>query len=328
MSLLSQGLQMRLALALALAACGGTSSDPAPVDRGAEVSLEEAPGGRLVVAEVGGVPVYEDCVAAQAEATGGDRQAALAACIDIEVLVAEARRRGLAADPEVAASGEREMVRALIEREFYAHFDGPEDVPLADVRNIWERGLKNNFNRVEHRSVFYCRAENPDPKTRKTPPDSDADRRAKKVADAIWTRVRGRADLTRDELTQICNQVGAEVGGALVKTREYLGFPEVGRAEPAFALPAFAIPEVGMVAPPARTPWGYDLILLTEIIEAKSTSFEEAVDQIREMLFSDPRYESYRRYRFDQWLAGLMRGHPIERFDETVWGSGPMARGR
>ena len=314
----------RALLSLLLLGCG-SNEDPAPGDRAAEVSLEQAAGERQVVARVDGVPVYEDCVANQAIEAGLDRRAALSACIDIELLVAEARRRGFAADPEVAATGERETVRALLDREFYAGFQGPEDVTVADVRDIWGKGLKNHFNRVEHRSVFYCRAENPDPKTRKTPPKSDADRRARKVADAIFARVRGRVGLTPDELVQICRATGAEVGGALISTGKFTGFPKVGRAVPEFAIPSFKIPEVGVVSPPARTPWGYDLILLTEIIEARKTSFEEALPQIREWMFDDPRYEGYRRFRFDRWLAPLMREHSIERFDENLPATDPLA---
>lgn len=311
-------------LAIACAACGDSASDPPELERGPEVSLEQT-AGELLVARVGGVPIYGDCVAAQATERGLEPAEALEACIDIEVLVAEARRRGLTADPEVAAAGEREMVRALLDREFYANFNGPEDVPLADVRDIWNKGLRHYFNRSEHRSAFYCRAENPDPKTRKTPPDSDADRRAKKLAAAIWAKVRGRTGLTPAALEAICIAVRDQVGGAKVSTDSFRGFPKVGRAVPEFALPTFAIPEVGRVAPPSRTPWGYDLILLTEIIEARSIAFEDAVPQIREMMFGDPGYESYRKVHFQRWLAALMRDHHIERFDENLPDGDPLA---
>lgn len=301
-----------------LTGCGGDNGPASsPRQLGPRVELVEEAGDRAEVARVDGVPIYGDCVQHQAETTGGDRAAALQSCIDIEVLVAEARRRGLDADPEVAAAGEREMVRALLEREYYDKFTSPDDVPLDDVKFLWERGLKHHFNRVEHRDVFYCRAQNVDA-SRKTPPNTEAERKAKIVADAIYARLRGRTDLTPKEMRPLCLETSHQVGGADVSTQALEGFPKVGRLVPEFAEPAFAIKAVGRVGPPARTAWGYDIILLTRIVPPATTSFDKAAPTIRRWLFDDPRYEGYRKARFQKWLVDRTSGHQVERFDDNL----------
>lgn len=315
-----------IAAAILATGCGDSGAPSPETTAGLEPSLEQAAGDRPVVATVDGVPIYADCVANQAAITGGDRDAALASCIEIELLVAEARRRGIATDPEVREAGEREMVRALIDREMYDTFQSPADVEAADVKKLWDRGLKNHFNRVEHRSVFYCRAQNFDPKTKKTPKGGEPDRKARHLAEAIWRRVKGRRDLERDELHRICLEVGDEVGGADVAVGDFKGFPRLGRAVPEFAEPSFAIPAIGMVSPPARTEWGYDLILLTEIVTPLSMSFEEAEPKIRRFLFDDPRYAGYRTARFERWLVDRTRDARVERFDENLPAPDPLAR--
>lgn len=308
-----------------LAACGGGEVSDSPAT-GPAVDLTEEAGGRIVVAEVDGRPIYGDCVSRQAPLHDGDRRAALDACIDIELLVAEAHRRGLDADPEVRDAGKREMVRALLEREYYDKFQSPDDVAESDVKMLWDRGLKHHFIRDEHRSAYYCRAENPDPKTRRTPPGGEADRKAKILADAIYARLRGRVDLDPDELRTICYATQEEVGGAKVTIGEVEGFPRVGRLVPEFAEPAFAIPAVGQVSPPSRTAWGYDIILLTHILQPRETPYPEARSIIRQWLFDDPRYEGYRKQRFARWLLEHTQDADVERYDENLPAADPLAR--
>lgn len=300
----------------AAAACGGEDRGKPSSPAGAPGAWQESGEGRTVVARVDGEPVYADCLEGQMTGLGVSRDEALADCVAFELLAQEARRGGYGVHPPAVAALRREMVRAFLDRHFYATYRTPEDIPRADIELLWKRQFKNYFNRPENRSTAFCRAENPDPKTKKTAVGTDADRRAEALARAIYRRIRGRRDLTRKELKAICEEVAAEVGGA--KLSYASGTFTRTNAVAEFAEPLFAIPEVGRVSPPVRTAWGWDLILLTHVLPARQASLADAEDELRAMLFNKPEYEVYRRQHFARWLHELMTKHRIERFDDRL----------
>src|SRR5258705_7581773 len=95
----------------------------------------------------------------------------------------------------------------------------------------------------------------------------------------------------------------------------------IGGTDPTFAAATFALPTIGAVSSPMRTPWGWDLILLTDIIPAQTMTRDELVAKL---------FPGLRRGYFDQvWAAQLEKGHAIsenadllEEEDEEDNGSG------
>ncbi|HWU88103.1 MAG TPA: hypothetical protein VN253_12540, partial [Kofleriaceae bacterium] len=96
---------------IAIAACGGAAEAPPRARAGAAPAVSP-PEGRedAAVASVNGRPVWGSCVAHQAARGAASREAALAECIDFELLAQAAEARGLAADPEVGEAARRAMV--------------------------------------------------------------------------------------------------------------------------------------------------------------------------------------------------------------------------
>jgi hypothetical protein len=288
----------RLAIALACAAaCGGRSEERPPAAR--VDALRAAAAGRQVVARVDGEPVYDDCVARQAAAPK-DLRSALDDCIRFELLAQEALRRGYLADPEVAEVRRREMVRVLI-GEFATTIDEPTDLPVAELQRLWEAKLRASYNRPERRRATYCRVG----VKKKTPRGGDRDRKAKAYADQIHRAMQGMR-FSPELLALSCHLAS---GGRKVQTTlsQTVAFDATGAAPTAryareFADAAFSVDQVGHVSQPTRTDWGWDIVLVTEILPPESKTFAEAEPEIREMLVRAPSTADYRVQKFLDWL--------------------------
>ncbi len=307
-----------LALA-ALAACGqGTSDEPARAPAAPAVTTSADAAGREVVARVDGEPIYADCVATQAAAHGLDRAAALAECVDFELLAQEARRRGLAADADVLRARRTEMVRALVEADHVPTLDDPSDVPEADVRWLWQTQLERRYNRPERRRATYCRV--PVPKAAATGgPEDRAARALIGTLHAAFVRMR---DLDAARFAALCWMAA---GGRVVSTTARQTNPFVRRGQheggmyaKEFAEAAFSIPAVGQVSAPARTSWGWDVLLLTELLPAEEKTLAEAEQEIREGLIHRIETEPYRRKRFEAWMQRVLAGHAVELFPDNL----------
>jgi PPIC-type PPIASE domain len=284
------GLAIVLAGACAAACGGGTEKQP-PAARAD--TLRAAAAGRVVVARVDGEPVYDDCVARQATATGGDLRAALDDCIRFELLAQEALRRGYLADPEVAEVRRREMVRELIGAEFASTIDQPSDLPRAEVERLWETRLRASYNRPARRRATYCRVG----VKKKTPRGGERDLKARAYAEQIHRAMQGLR-FSPELMAFACHLAS---GGRKVKTTttQTVAFDATGSAPTAhyakaFADAAFAVDEAGHVSPPTRTELGWDIVLVTEILPPEVKSFAEAEPEIREMLVRAPSTADYR----------------------------------
>ena len=304
---------LAIVIALAPAACG--EKDPAaPAPELGEATFEQVAADRVVVATVAGEPIYGDCIAAHVIRDSMTREDALAECIEFELLAQEAGRNGLL-DKEAIEARNNEAVRQLIDETFYAEFDGPEDVDLATVKRLWDRGLEHYYNREENRTTFYCRAANPD-ENGKTP-DGEPAERAKKLAEVLYAELRNRTDLTPETLQPICKRVAEDVGGAIIASAKFTTTFR-GRAVVEYADATFAIPAVGQVSPPIRTAWGWDIILLVHVLPGATSTLEEATPKIQKQLFEDPKFEAYRRERFGKYLNAIVGKTPVERWDERL----------
>jgi hypothetical protein len=171
-----------LLLLVGVAACGQRDRADEPARAaGGPSSIEATPAAPddPIVAKVDGRPVYGSCVAAQMQHLGVDKQAALAQCIDFELLAGAAEARGLRDDPDVGDAWRREMVRSVILddlrpidelAELPDEFIGPQ---LARVGPY----LQRPYMRV----VYYARF----PVPKGAPPESPEEQTAKAAAEDL-----------------------------------------------------------------------------------------------------------------------------------------------
>jgi len=316
------------AAALAALACGdgeGTSRAPAAAPAPA-VATRASAAGRVVVATVNGEPVYGDCVATQAGAAGIDREAALARCIDFELLAQEAARRGLLADQDVLEARRTEMVRALVEEEYTPTLDDPSDVPAADLHWLWQSQLERRYNKPERRRATYCRA----PVSKDAPAGGPEDRRARKLADGMYAALSSMRLFDAAHFAPLCWMVsgGQEVKTTATPTRPFTrdGSQEAGRYAAEFAGAAFSVAAVGGVSRPTRTSWGWDVVLVTEILPAESRTFEQAEPEMRDILVHRAETAPYRNHRFEAWIKRYMDGARVEVFPENLPDDQALAR--
>lgn len=296
---------MRLiATALVCALWGCTDDSP---DRQApeKVDLTEEANGRVVVAEVDGVPVYGDCLARQLTREGATEQSALDDCIGFELLAREAERKGFASHPDVIAARKKESVRAFVETEFWSKFKSHRDVPERDLARAWKM-VRHKYDHPEYRFTVYVRAPVPGKprkhQTRESWQKEDA--AAKALAEELYARLSTERNLKKKEFFTIAYELRGK--RKLVHDSRVFNFPRRGRAVPAFADAAFAIPEPGMVSKPTRTKWGWDIILLISILPEERKTFEQAKEAIAKEIF-----RGSQRLAFLKWSSAFAARHSI-----------------
>jgi hypothetical protein len=292
------------ALGALLATGCGDSKPAAPVStevRAEDVSLVANPNGRVVVATVNDQPIYADCVERQGAAHGLDARAALDECVDFELLAQRAAETGHRVDPAVLDVRDREAVRALIDHEFAANFDGPEDVPMEHVRSYYEQVKEQKYVRLEERrETQYARVAVP----AGIPEGSDEDLQARELADAIYAAMKHRTDLTEEEFILEARTIAAPT--TIAKESSAFNFPKVSRILPVYTKATWEIRKPGMIHAPIRTPFGWDVILLTRILPPVRISIEEATPEIQQVI-----YEVSRARSFAAWAGGLGGSKPV-----------------
>ncbi len=285
-----------MAMLLANSSCsdsrpGGESETTEP---GETALLAEAPGDRLVVAEVDGIPVYADCVEIQAAGGGLDARSALEQCIDFELLAQEAQRRGKLRDPEVIEVGKVEAVRRFIDADFYVRVRDRDSIDEKLYESAYQK-FHRRFYRPEYRHTVYIRVPAKD-----VAKDSAEDRAARALADEIYRALEDRRGLTVEEVTRVAVETAGE---RTIEIGNPFNFPRKNRAVESFAAATFAIPEAGMVSVPTRTQWGWDVILLTKIAPEKNIPLEEAKSEL---------FEYIQRQQYVAWMRGHQKKARID----------------
>ena len=288
----------RLWLWLWLSCAAACSEKPGPDEARDQAAAAAAPAalpvppanGRMVVAEVNGVPVYDDCVATQAAAHALDRRAALDECIAFELLAQEAERRGLAAHPEVRRAQKNESVRRLIDQEFLARYPDPSSMPRIQLEAL-HRELALRYRRPEFRETSYVRVPVPE---KEHPPGSPKDAEARALIERVHASLAGRRNLTTKEVQQAMADV---LGERKMESADVHPIHARDRIVAPYLAATFAIPEPGMVSPPFRTQWGWDIVLLRKIHPAVNKTVDDAKDELFEIL---------RRRLYQQWVASLV----------------------
>jgi len=267
-------------------ACGGSKAPP-PTPKGppAPTTAQPAPGD-VQVATVNGKPVWGSCVQAQA-ARGASAKDALQQCIGFELLAQEAERRGLATDSEVAIATRTALVSQLVAQEYEDKFTKPED-----FGNYWTRSMERNKMRFDHpeaRGSVYVRV---DLAKNATPAD---EAKAKVVIDDIYAALKDERGLMKPHVEEIANRVNA--------SRAKLSIAAVpadiknGRLDDTYTAALFSIPEVGRVAAPVRTPWGWDIVLYDSVVPEVHATREEMIESA---------LPEIKRSYFPQWVNRIV----------------------
>jgi hypothetical protein len=247
-----------------------------------------------IVAKVDGRPIYGSCVAAQAAALHEDRKRALDDCIGFELLAGAAAARGVTRDPDVKDGYRRALVSRYVDAEFTARVTTWDDLP-ADLRDTAFHKLAWRMHRPEYRFAVYVRAPLGDQAT----PADDAAARA--LIEQIYDRLKDREDLFPVDLYATADEVAGN--RRVDKSGSPYGTGLDGPGDKTFTQPLFAIPAIGQVAPPARTKWGWDLILWVDTMPP----LELSADELKQQLFPD-----LRRAYFDRWVQDVARAQHVE----------------
>lgn len=291
---------------LVAVSCAGTSDSPSPARENDTFmgSLSPIPKeGGEIVCEVNAAKIYAVDVERQASARGISTRDALSELIDFELLAQEAERRGYAQAAEVREINKTERTRRLIETVFQPSFDGPEDIPFADVERTWKRiEVRSKWDHEEYHNVSFVRVN----AAEKTPADQES--RARSVATEIAEKTRAATPSTKEEFRRLALAIGTAHGVELA----YDDFSTTrhGRSVEEFAAAAFSLRQHGDISVPTRTKWGWDVLYLDSILPAVHLSLPQVAGEIRQKLF-----ESARRLAFLAWADRLAQTSRIRRND-------------
>ncbi len=296
---LPPGLVLGCALAAA-AACGREA--PPPVRAGGPLGgpSPAASPDDVVVATVDDRPVWGSCVAAQAARGAKAPRAALDECIDFELLARAAEARGLAGDPSLGEAIRAAMVGRLVETAFEARYRSP-----ADLRDVVERVVdryRDQLDKPELRASSFARVEVP----KGAPPEADA--AARELAEQIAGELAGQTGLFPVHLRETADRLAAGTGQR-VSHGDFRAATFEGVVPP-YAEALFAIPEVGRVSKPARTEWGWDVILMTQRLEPRVYTREEVAAEV---------FPDLRRQYFQIWVNQIARSLGVKvQLDEAA----------
>jgi hypothetical protein len=269
-----------------------------------------AANGDEVVATVEGTPIYASEVATQMAAESQDARQALEALVARELLATEARRRGFLEDPDTAEARRRVRTRRLVEDGFARQFDGPEDIPAEAVTRAWNHPrVRTYYDHPRTHVVRYCRL---------PVGGGVTEEQAKARAEDVWKKVSAARPADGEAFSR---EVAAAYGNPLPTHRQTV--IEDSGLDASFVEAAFSVSEVGEVAKPKRTPWGWDILYLEHVVPERHTSFAEAEPEIRRERFEVERAAAFTRWadalaakakiwRDDSWLARIAVASPLE----------------
>jgi hypothetical protein len=294
-----------LLLAIAALACGGGDaprSGGTPRARRltlpATIDATPAGPGDLVIARVDGRPVYASCVQAQA-AHARTIRAALDECIAFELLAGAAAARGLAADPAVEDEVREAMVNRLVELEFDGKVRSAADLPPQMVTDAVEaRGPR--LQQPPRRTGVYVRATLP----KTTPAGAPEEVAARQLIEAVHAELADRKDLFPADVFAVGQRVAAERGGKVDFDENPYPTAIDGGADKAWRAAIWAIPAIGMVSPPIRTAYGWEIVLWVGSLPATNTTR----DELLATLFPD-----LRRKYFPFWTNRFAKGMSVAR---------------
>ncbi len=277
-------------LALLATTCGSPREEAAPM-----APQTSTPSG-AVVARVDGRPIFAHDLQAQMALSRQSKREALHALIRLELLAAEATRRGLGAAPEVLEQGRRQLATTLI-KEAFGKTLSPASIPAKLVARAYEQN-KPHYKRpalvrVKH---LLCSPTRP-----KTTAKLAAAKRCIEAAHALIEKAGRR--LTPAQFDQLDDQLRPTVAPAVVRV-ETLRTPKRGYTVARFADAAFTLKKPGDIGKPIETTYGWHIIYLLERQPALDRSLAEVDGEVRKKIFPEAS-----RILFDRWAKQLERRH-------------------
>jgi hypothetical protein len=269
---------MKTAVLLLLAACGSQTT-PVPTPTGPAASMDEKPAASdVVVATVNGKPVYGSCLTAQGP-HARSRQDALDQCIAFELMAQEAEARGIANDHEVAEATRTALVNQLVALDYEDKLHQP-----SDFGNVWPQLYAKNklrYDHPEYRGSAYARIDVPEGAT---PAQDEA---AHALANEIAAALKNERGLMPTQLKDLAEHVvgtRAKVSYEIVPPYTHISTLDID-----YANALFAIPEIGRTSPATKTPWGWDVILYSDVVpeehQPESKIVSETIPEAKRMFF-------------------------------------------
>lgn len=269
---------------VALLGCSGSpTAPPDAAPARAIVATAESPDD-VQVATVNGRPVWGSCVVHQHK----PKDAALADCIAFELLAQAAEPRGLAADPGVVDATRTAMVSRLVATQFEAKYRTYADLGGA-MDGVLERRLFV-MHQPDLRTSTYARVPLPATAT----PDEEA--RARAAAEQLAAALRDETGLFSVNLAEAAARVEQQTGVKFEHGDVPINERKAFVKEYADAL--WTIPEVGRIAGPVRTKWGWDVVLWTGGSPARERTRAEVADEL---------FPELRRQYFSLWVEGIRK---------------------
>jgi peptidyl-prolyl cis-trans isomerase C len=257
----------------------------------------------VVVAKVDETAITARRVTAHAHLFDGGVRRSLDDLVGFELLAAEADRRGLAADPEVAETRTREMVRRLLQAEFEATHRA-EDIPEAEVRAQLDRN-RPYFDHPEIRNVVTVLFA-----ARRGVTTAKDNARAKATAQELADRWRAEQPADAKTARAIAETYYGNLGGVrLSQFNTYAG----AEAEPQWLKVALSLTTPGAVGGPVQTKYGWHVIYLGELTPAKHTPEAEARAIVRKEMFP-----LWQRAAFSKYSDDILARYKVEVHPERI----------
>ncbi len=211
-----------------------------------------------------------------------------------QLLIEEAKKKGLDKDEEIKNQIEEMRKRLLLQKVFQ---DLQQSVAISDaeVKEYWEKHPEE-FSTAQIRASHIL---------------VDDEAAAKKLLEQVKAKPDSFAELAK-KLSK--DTATAPSGGDL-------GFFGHGRMVPEFEKAAFALKNVGDLSDVVKTPFGYHIIKLTEKKEGEPRPFDQVKEEIRSKLL-----QKRQREKVEAYFAELKRKAEVK-VDEKVlakYNPGPL----
>ena len=265
---------VRRSLSIACCFALGASMACERLEQTAGPAHSESVGVANVVARVGGHPIVADEVRGRMALDGVEAQEALDAVIAEQLLLQEALRRGLTADPAEERRADRMLVRALLHD--LERNNEPEDVSVDEVRQDF-RENEDAYEVLEKRDSWHILVKD----------DSEA---ASVLAHAIVAELL-RAKDPRAVFQRYENPDALGIQLPLV-VEELPPITRKARMENAYKDALFGAKALGPLRDPVQTGYGWHAIVLTEIEPGRTPTWRDVESDIRERLSQKRRFES------------------------------------
>jgi peptidyl-prolyl cis-trans isomerase C len=210
--------------------------------------------------------------------------------VRLEVLAAEARKRGYDKDAEVVRTMKQVMIQRLMKEEFDTRVK-PDDVTEAEMKKFYDEHL-SDYNKPEEVRVSAIIVKDK--------------AKAQKAAAEAKLPANADAKMFRDLVTKYSDDEETKSRGGDLRF-----FTADATTVPApVAKASFELKNQGDVAGPVETPSGFYIIKQAGVRKAISKSFDEVKRQIQNRLYRDKRQKAMQDFESDLKTKAKVELHP------------------